>query len=68
MQIAGYKLKLSVKDYRHTDLEINSILKELGLKAKVLKYKDRKGYKWQLNKSYSPNRKFIKVFKNNQFS
>ena len=65
MRIAGYQLKLSVKDYRHTDLEINSILKELDLKAKVLKYKDRKGHKWQLNKSYSPNRKFVKVFKNN---
>ena len=58
----GLKIKLSVKDYRHTNEDIQNVLKKLELKSQDIPYKDLKGHKWQLNKSFQKNRRFIKVF------
>jgi len=59
----GFKIKLSVKDYRHTFEEIQNIIKKLKLTSQNIPHKNIKGHKWQLNKSFEKNRRFIKLSK-----
>ena len=58
----GLKIKLSVKDYRHTSIEISRILEKFKLNKSIIPYKNIKGHKWQLNKNYEENRRFVKAY------
>ena len=62
MTVLGFKIKLSVKDYRHTDNEIHKILNNLKLNYTFIENKEKKGFKWKLNKELDTNRKFIKAY------
>ena len=59
LTVLGKDISLSVKDYRHTDKEINEILNSLNMKSKLIQYKKKKGYDWQLNNKIKDSKRFI---------